>query len=253
MSANKKTHTLAEIQKIAETFARPIYFCENREGYVWGNGSSFLISYLGHIFAITAKHVIENQKANSLHTCISMPNTNVMLPIKLSFTPTVIDHENKSDVEDLLFFHIDDQLFYAKSGMRLYSWDVMNYSTSASQLDIDDELVVTGFPHTETKYNFDEKIITDTLLIRTAILVKSELGCNTYTMKGTPSEFDFNGMSGSSVFCQKNGRILFLGIVIRGTSSSGILHFIGYEVIISTLKKSGIQQNKPITSSMFTI
>lgn len=253
MDTNKKARTLAEMQKIAETFARPIRFCENREGYIWGNGSSFLINYRGHVFLVTAKHVIENQSAKLLYPYISMPNTNVMLTIKLSFTPTAVEHENKNDVEDLLFFHIDDQLFYQESGIELYSWDVFNYSISASQLDIGDELIVTGFPHTKTKYDYDRKIITDTLLIRTGVLAKSELGCNIYKIKGTPSEFDFNGMSGSPVFCEKNGRILFLGIVIRATSSSGILHFIGSEIIIGTLKKSGIQQSKPITSSMFTI
>tara|TARA_R110001583_G_scaffold173411_1_gene327453 strand:- start:2747 stop:3496 length:750 start_codon:yes stop_codon:yes gene_type:complete len=245
MNINQKT------LKIAEKYVRPICFCENKDSWVWGRGSSFLINYLGHVFAITAKHVIENQNANPLHTNISMQNTNVMLPIKLSFTPTFTKHENKSDVEDLLFFNIDDQLFLQKSDINLCSWDVLNNSYLASKLSIGDELIVTGFPHTPTTYDYDKKIITNTLLIRTASLIKSELGCNIYTMKGTSSEFNFDGMSGSPVFCQKDGALLFLGIVIRGSSKSGILHFIGFEVIISILEKSGIQQNKPIISSMF--
>ena len=250
MNKNKKAQALAEMLKFAAKCARPICFCGHKEDWVWGIGSSFLINYLGHVFSITAKHVIENQKANPLHTCISIQNTNVMLPIKLSFTPTAIDHENKSDVEDLLFFYIDDQLFRQESGMDLYSWDVVNYSISASLLNVGEELVVIGFPHDE-KYDYDKKIITDTLLFRTASLAQSKLGSNIYTMKGKPSDFNFDGMSGSPVFCEKDGSVLFLGIVIRGTSSSGILHFIGSEVIISTLIKSSIQKNKTVVSSMF--
>lgn len=250
MNKKNKAQALAEMLKFASLCARPICFCGHKEDWVWGIGSSFLINYLGHVFAITAKHVIENQKADPLHTRISMPNTNIMLPIKLSFTPTFTRHENKNDVEDLLFFHVDEQLFPQESGVELYSWDFLSNSYLASKLDIGDELIVIGFPHGE-KYDYDKKIITDTLLIRTASLAKSKLGSNIYTMKGSPSEFNFDGMSGSPVFCEKDGSILFLGIVIRGTSSSGILHFIGSEVIISTLIKSSIQKNKTIDSSMF--
>lgn len=240
---NKRLLTNEEIIAIVSIGARPIFFCENEESYIWGLGSSFLINYSGHVLAITAKHVIENLDADPLHTRIFMPNSTVALPIKSCFTPIFNNHENKAEVEDLLFFSIDDQLFCRESGLELYSWNFLNLSYPTSKLEIGDELLVAGFPSTEEKFDYDNKKINDTFLIRTSNLVESELGEDIYTMKGTPSDFDFNGMSGSPVFCMREGVVLFTGIVIRGSSSSGIFHFISSEIIIRAINNSNINSN----------
>lgn len=243
MDIHQRHLTPEEVITIVGTGARPICFCENEESDIWGIGSSFLINYLGHILVITAKHVIENLGADPRHTRILMPNTTVALPIKSSFTPIFYEHENKADAEDLLFFNIDDELFCQESGLDLYSWDFMGRSFPTSKLEVGDELLVAGFPSTEERYNYDEQRINDTLLLRTAILVESQLGKDIYTMSGTASEFDFNGMSGAPVFCRREGMVLFSGLVIRGSSSSGILHFLSSEIVMSALNNSGIKPN----------
>ena len=240
MEIYQRPLTPEEAILIVGTGARPICFYENEESYIWGTGSSFLINYLGHVLVITAKHVIENLGANPRHTRIPIPNTTVALPIKSSFTPVFYNHENKNDVEDLLFFNIDDQLFCQESGLDLYSWDLIHRSYPTSQLEVGDELLIAGFPSTTERYDYDEKKINDTLLLRTANLVTSELGKDIYTMKGAPSDFDFNGISGAPVFCRREGVVLFSGIVIRGSSSSGIMHFLSSEIVINALNNSDL-------------
>lgn len=241
MDILQRALTPEEVYIIVGTGARPICFADSQESYIWGVGSSFLLNYLGHVIAVTAKHVIKNQDADPVHTRILMPNTNVALPIKSGFTPIFPEHANKEEVEDLIFFNIDDTLFCEESGLDLYSWDLLNRSYPASKLKQGDELLVAGFPGSEKTYDYDEKKIHDTLLLRTANLFSSGLGKDIYTMKGVSSEIDFNGMSGAPVFCRRRGYVLFVGIVIRGTSSSGILHFVGSEIIMSALNNANIK------------
>jgi len=245
MDIHQRPLTPEEVLVIAGTGARPICFCENEDSFIWGIGSSFLLNYYGHVLVMTAKHVIENLGADPKHTRILMPCTPVALPIKSSFTPIFYNHKNKQDIEDLLFFRIDDQLFCEESGLDLYSWDFINKSYPTSKLELGAELLVAGFPSTEDRYDYDAQKINETLLLRTANLVESELGEDIYTMKGSASDLDFNGMSGSPVFCRREGVILFCGIVIRGSSSSGILHFLSSEIVMSALRNSGIESKKP--------
>jgi len=104
MDGNQNLLTAEEALVIAGTGTRPISFAASPDDITWGIGSSFLLNYNGHVFVVTAKHVIENQGANPTHTRIFMPNTNIALPIKSAFTPRFLDHENKDEIEDLLFF-----------------------------------------------------------------------------------------------------------------------------------------------------
>jgi len=109
-----------------------------------------------------------------------------------------------------------------------------------------DELLVAGFPASEERYDYDNQKINNTLLVRTANLINSELGKDIYTMKGDPSEYDFNGVSGSPVFCRIDGVVLFTGVVVRGSSSSGLLHFLSCEIIMSALNNADIKPSKVI-------
>ncbi|MGI9278500.1 MAG: hypothetical protein ACR2PX_02590 [Endozoicomonas sp.] len=227
---------------IVGTGARPICFCENEDSFTWGIGSSFILNYLGSVFIVTAKHVIDNQKADHKHIRVLLPDTKMALPILSGFSPIFYDHENKDDVEDLVFLKVDDSLFCVESGVDLYSWDFIKRSYPASKLTVGDELKVAGFPDTGERYDYDARKISDLLLVRTANLSESELGKDIYTMSGQPSNYSFNGISGAPVFCRRDGWVLFCGIVIRGTAQSGQMHFIGSEIIMSAFKNAGLQK-----------
>jgi hypothetical protein len=235
MDANQNLLSVEEALIIAGTGARPISFAASPNDITWGIGSAFLLSYNGHVFAVTAKHVIENQRAKPTHTRIFMPNTNVALPIKSAFTPKFFDHENKDEIEDLLFFVIDDSLFCEVSGIELYSWNLSRWWYPPSKLNIGDELLLAGFPGDDKVYDYDNNKLTDLLLLRTANYTDSEWGDGLHTMTGSASEYTFNGLSGAPVFCRKEGFVFFVGIITRGSESSGKCHFIGADIIISAL------------------
>ncbi len=235
MEMHERFLTPEEVLMIVATGTRPICFSASPDDYIWGFGSSFLLNYKGNVFAITAKHVIENPKADCRHTRILMPNTGMALPIKRAFTPSFDDPENKDEVDDFILFEIDDALFTQESNKDLYSWNFERWSFPASKVPIGVEILVAGFPFSNDRYDWDNNKINELMLIRTGNLAKSSLCEGLYTMEGIPSETDFNGLSGSPIFCRNKGYVFFIGLVTRGTASSGKLHFIGSEFIRSAL------------------
>ena len=215
---------------------RPLSFSEIQDAYIWGFGSSFLLNYNENVYAITAKHVIENQKADPHHIRISIPKCTLALPIENIFSKTF--DNNGEEIEDFLLLKINHIQFMKESKQDLYSWDFKNWSYPTSQLPIGTEILVAGFPFIrEDRYDYDNKQINEMLLIRTGNIHTSILGSGMYAIEAASSEYPSNGMSGSPVFCRKkDGYLYFIGLVTRGSEYSEILHFISSEVIYSALK-----------------
>jgi len=238
----KRDLTVAEIREIVGTGARPICFAESEDSYIWGFGSGFILNSKGNVYFITAKHVITNQKAKHQHARVIMPEAKIALPFTGAFTPQFPEHENRADVEDFIIFSVNDQLYAAESGADLESWNFDKWAWPTQKLEIGAQILLAGFPFTENRYDWDKNRISETLLISVGYLNHSELGNGIYKFEADPSELTFNGLSGAPVFCRREGYIFFTGLVIRGTSSSGLLHFIGAEFIRDALsfKEEGV-------------
>jgi hypothetical protein len=204
-----------------------------------GFGSALLVSYKNKVFAVTAKHVLDNHGGNyHPYTRISMPNTRVVLPIKGMVIPQLDNHHNSGDVDDFVILDIDEKLFTKKSGQVIRPWDFEHNSMPAREVNMGSVICVIGFPETDDRYDYDNNKINDTMLVRNGIMGKSSLGSGMYEMKGSASEFNFNGLSGSPIFYRTdNGDIYYIGLVTRGTASSGSLHFIDSYFISKELAK----------------
>jgi hypothetical protein len=87
----------------------PICFSEKQDAYIWGFGSSFLLNYNENVYVITAKHVIENQKADPHHIRILIPQCTLALPIENIFSRTF--DNNGEEIEDFLLLKINHSTF----------------------------------------------------------------------------------------------------------------------------------------------
>lgn len=232
---NERELTAEELLEIVGTGARPICFAEDEHSYIWGFGSCFIMNVAGSVFVLTAKHVIENQDAKYQHCRVLMLEGQVALPFSECYTPNFPDRENQDEIEDFVLFRVDEQLLYQESGLDLYSWDFVNRSCPTEMLKEGTQILLAGFPFQENRYDWENEKINEKLLIQVGYLSKSELGSGIYSFDAGPSDFSFNGLSGSPVFCRIDGYVNFIGVIIRGTSSSGKLHFIGSELILEAL------------------
>ena len=244
--------TPEELREIVSTGTRPICFAENVREPFWGFGSSFIFNYKGQVFVITAKHVIENNNVDYRHSRVLMRDSSMALPLTNIYTPDFPDHENREEVEDFVLFEVDDKLYTQISNKDLYSWKITEWSYPPYELEIGAQILIAGYPFTEDRYQWipednyewENQKIKETLLYNIGYLTDSVLGKGMYTFDGDPSELDYNGLSGSPVFCMRNGFVHFIGIATRGSSSSGLIHFLGVEFIKSAL---GFIENKKFT------
>jgi hypothetical protein len=228
----------SSIETLGETFTsfvRPMCF-QSDEEFMWGIGTCFLLSVDGEVYAATAKHVIKKPGAEYQHVRITLPGVSLALPIQGVITPQCKGIENEEEIEDFVLLHVDHKGFEKHTGRTIPSLNIAMHRNSARALPIGTELVVAGYLGGEDRYDWDNMIVNDTLLIRNGSLAIHHMGYGMQTMEGSPSEFDFNGLCGSPVFAMLSNQPKLVGLVTRGSGSSGKLHFIEQEMIVAALR-----------------
>ncbi len=218
-----------ESWEYASSVVRPMRFYTN--GILWGRGSCFLVGLNGRTYAITAKHVLTNQGAAFEEARVLLPGSDYSLPIIGHFClrSTILSEEHV----DVLVYLIDVVKFNSLGGGRVSLIDLDQNFFPAKHL-IGRGAAVVGYPALDNRYDYDNKKIVDTIMVKTGIISESVYGEPIFMFESEPSDNTFDGLSGAPVF-GATGRTNLIGMVVRGTSSSGVLHFIDFTVVLSAL------------------
>ena len=216
--------------RLASAFVRPVRFAGGE--YLWGYGTCTIVKLNGRYYAVTARHVVDRQQANFEDARILMPDTSISLPLLGHFCPRseVMERHHL----DVLIYILDDQVYFEHTGSLLQAIDLDTHLFPAKHFPAA-QVVVLGYPATEDRYDYDRKILVDHLLLKYGNIESSEMEEPMYRLLSHASEYPFNGMSGSPVLGVMNQKVLFVGVVVRGTESSGIFHFIDSAVIAATI------------------
>ncbi|KAF1003310.1 MAG: hypothetical protein GAK36_00278 [Pseudomonas sp.] len=223
------TYLRPESLDYAYSVVRPMRFYT--EGILLGSGSCFLVGLNGRAYAVTAKHVPINQMARFEEARILMPGSDYSLPIIGHFCPRST-HLTDEHI-DILVYLVDLDKFRSLGGGEVAFIDLDECFFPAKHL-IGKGAAVVGYPALDDRYDYENKKIYDTILVRTGSISESIYGEPIYMLSSTPSLNTFDGLSGSPVFGATN-RTALVGMVVRGTNSSGILHFIDFTVVLSAL------------------
>jgi hypothetical protein len=217
------------------TFVRPMCFQSENKAFMWGIGTCFLFHAYGNVYAATAQHIIQKFQAEYQHIRITLPGESFSLPIQGAIKPVCDGVENQEEIEDFVLLHIDDKAFERHTGRTVVSLDLEMQRVCPTELPVGAELLVAGYLDPDNRYDLDNKVINDIFLIRNGSLANNQMGYGVQTMEGSPSQFDFNGLCGSPVFAKIDGNPKLVGLVTRGSGSSGRLHFIEQKVIFAAL------------------
>lgn len=210
--------------------ARPLFF-HTGDGMPWGFGSCVLVKYAGRTYVITARHVIENQGAKMSSVCVAGSGT-ITIPLLRTYRIAFDGYDKDDEEHDFLLIEVDEQRHMKIAGKQPVAWDLERRSFSASRLHVGSELLVVGFPFTEFRYDWDQKVITDLMLVRLGLLSEQKLSKGVYKMSGAPSSESFDGLSGAPIYSLINGKPLLSGLAIRGSGSSGCLYFIDVAYLV---------------------
>lgn len=224
--------------------ARPILFRTGYPGYPFSVcGSGFVVSYCGRVFAITSRHA-------GAH--FDLADTRVQYhPNAPEFIVTshwhVIHGGDPSDTDQY------DIVVHEADGARLDAslfGDYPPYSLpdlGTPPVFGEDSIFATqGYPTHLRKLEGDiesEAIVSSPMLMdadyvgpcTAAQMHKLRVHCASQIQS-------FDGMSGAPVFQvlpdhTHDGKVWFAGMLLRGTSSSGEVQFLGYEKIINVLTR----------------
>ncbi len=229
-----------------EEISRPvIYENKNSEFSYWGKGSSILLSNSHNSYWVTASHVLENMdgSADDLRIFPS-DKSRISIPFNEKYTVSkgVSDDE---DYKDIFILRLDLHEFDNSGDAPLITQDIEKGIMDADQLKQNDVLWVIGYPAESNSIDYDACKIINTRSVLRAIYNRKSVSqhCHELNFSTSIKLNDYDGLSGSPVFYMKQiiheGEEVLLpllvGMLLRGTASSQIGHFVSANVMSSVI------------------
>ncbi len=208
--------------------------------YAISGGTIFLAVYKGRAFAITARHVI----LPLTPICLFATDwSQKILPLENVFY--VSTDKIDDDFADFAVIELDMRKLLRDPEFSLLklidlekvSGDWLSYSEKATFL-------VLGYPIEHSEIDITKEFITTarfTLKGNYKGVSEHSSSVHTISISNYDGVTDFNGLSGGPVFSivpteGKPYTIFFCGMAIRGSSCSGLVHFLEQEVLISGIQ-----------------
>ena len=225
-----------------ESAARPVIFEQDEANYpYWGKGSSFLVANSKHYFWVTAGHVIERLggSADALRIFPS-DNSRISLPFNEKYT---LKTEGLDDEEykDLYVLRIALSEFEEFGDAPLIAQDADVGLMPAEELAPNDELWIVGYPAESTSINFETGTIRQTRSVIRAVYLGHSVSdyCHSARVETTICLSSYDGLSGSPVFFLQSMKVcgndvllpLLVGMLLRGTAESSLVHFLSARVV----------------------
>ena len=222
--------------------SRIMMFENTLEGYDYSvHGTAFLCFYEQGLYAITAAHVIRGFEADALRVMIH-PEEEHFLPHNAQVTLVPVD-PNDSDYSDLAILPIEQGMFDHSEFRDWPPFQLLDHLVNGAP-DGNGSLVFRGFPSDGAGVDYESKTIRGQPVILQGDRVSdsSMAYCHEMRLRDVSPCSTLDGFSGSPVFWisnedPPNKDYCFSGIVIRGTHSSRIVHYVDGEVLRRALKR----------------
>jgi len=226
--------------------SRPILFesslgDHSSETVYWGKGTSFLASYNGQYYLITANHVMKNQSAtHDLLRIFPTDTSNYTIPFNAQYELKPLNQNEQEEYHDIYLMRIDIPMQIRNSDSPLFAIDLNKSIMSPESLSIDTKLGIIGFPadNREVDYEF-LKIKYKRSVMSAKYKGRSSFDhCYSLCITDSLGHESIDGMSGSPVFYFQNIKEIaiprLVGMMIRGSVESGNGHFVS----VLALKKA---------------
>jgi hypothetical protein len=228
----------AEALSVLRSCARPVIFATGLKETPFSTaGTCILLGYHASAYVVTAQHVLRGWPIERLHICAS---DHSIRPLPLVQGYELPERKEDSDLADLAIIKIElaaAQARARRSGNLIRvpdrPEDWFPHRASAT-------FFFYGFPLGPIVVDLPSISTTQYLLTGAYRGPSVDFGCFEISVENRLSLQDFNGMSGSPVFCLVGGlqasQPILAGMVLRGTASSGRAHFLGFERIFEALR-----------------
>lgn len=225
-----------------EETARPVIFEHPDEAFLyWGKGSSMLLANAKHYFWVTASHILKNT-GGTVQALRIFPsdNSQISLPFDEQYTINS-DLSEDEDYRDVFVLRINIKEFDDSGDAPLIAQDTEQGLLQAEGLAFGTVLWIIGYPAERNAIDYEQgRIRNSRAVIRAVYLGQSSADhCHVARVNSSICLESFDGLSGSPVFYLQptilaGQEVLFprlVGMLIRGTASSQLVHFVSSKVI----------------------
>jgi hypothetical protein len=225
-----------------EEISRPVIFeHENTDFPYWRNGSSLLLANSQHYFWITAAHILTNM-GGSAQTLRIFPSDHarISLPFSEQYTIKKVFSDDE-DYKDIFALCINLEEFGQFGDVPLVAQDAESGLLPAEELAINSELWIIGYPAESNLIDYDLAQIRNTRSMIRATYKGPSISdhCHVAKIESSIRLNTYDGLSGSPVFHMspktlEGNEVLFpllVGMLLRGTAPSSLVHFVSARVI----------------------
>lgn len=202
-------------------------------------GTVFLVGYEGKPYVITARHAL--QPDNLVPVCIFPSDTSYQLiPLEnVFYVPRSLEGD---DVADIAVIEIDTKRITHPEVAEARLIDLALCCGEWKSYASDAQFFVLGYPKERSKFNYK---IQEFRAARTTLFGQyggqSSPPLHLLSVLDSLSLKKFNGLSGAPVFAwvelpKQWPRPILCGMALRGTTESGLIHFLDRDVLLDALR-----------------
>ena len=189
----------------------------------FGGGSGFLFTWQGRTYVVTAKHVSRQGRDDQIRVSVD-DDTPAFLRFDLAFSPEGDDQ----DWKDLTFFRVDSRPDPAAMQRLAFPLGIAGLRAATEYYSSGQPLWISGYPGAERSIDYDSGHIN---LVRCYLRgfydEPDDAAIGKHRIKIDAQLDSFGGLSGSPVFVELSpDSILWAGLLIQGSASSGLAHFL---------------------------
>ena len=159
-------------------------------------------------------------------------NSKISLPFNEQYTVNtgLTDDE---EFKDIFMLRINLKDFYSSGDALLKALNIERGILRAEKLKPNEELFVIGYPAERNFIDYDTREIKNTRIAIRAVYEGRSVSdhCHKLNIDRSIELKDYDGLSGSPVFRITADYPFLVGMLLRGTASSGIAHFVSSSVI----------------------
>ncbi len=225
-----------------EEISRPVIF-EHQDATFpyWGKGSSMLLANSQHYFWVTASHIFKNMDG-AVENLLIFPSddSRVSLPFNEKYHIKA-EASDDEDYLDILALRIDLARFDAFGDVPLVAQDIDVGLLPAEDLKAGDVLWIIGYPAERNTIDYEKACIRNSRDVIRAIYQGTSLSehCHKAKVNSSVKLDSYDGLSGSPIFylqpvTQNGQKFVFprvVGMLLRGTAYSNLVHFVSAKVI----------------------
>lgn len=202
-------------------------------------GTVFLVSYKSRPYALTTRHSLNPDNLLSPICIFTSDISDSFIPLKDVFYVSKEDYEE--DFVDFAVIAVDTSCIDQSVVAQTTLIDLDRASDDWEKLE--GEFVMIGFPADHTFVDYDKQIIsTDHVALHAQYVARSSIPyLHEIEILESHDLTTFCGFSGSPIFVWCNGQscspsLTLCGMALRGTTSSGRVHFLDRSVLIDALR-----------------